>query len=100
MTKAKNDKNRTFNKLDKYCEDVWIINRPYIKGKKKTKTMLPEELISKMILYGSNENDLVIDFFVGSGTTAVCCKKHNRRFTGFEIDKFAYDFAIDRIKNI
>ena len=98
-TKKRQDKTRTFNKLINYEEDCWIINRPYRRGKKKTKTMLPEVLVRKMLLHGSNSGDLVTDFFVGSGTTPLMCKKNDRKFIGFEIDPKSYDFAIDRIKS-
>jgi site-specific DNA-methyltransferase (adenine-specific) len=50
-------------------------------------TQKPEKLIAKMILASSNENDLILDPFVGSGTTSVVAKKLNRRFVGIEIDE-------------
>lgn len=46
-----------------------------------------EELISKH----SNENDVVLDTFLGSGTTAIACKNKNRNFKGCEINKEYYD---------
>lgn len=70
------DKNRyKFNKIDHYPEDVLNIKREYWINKKKTPTRLPEELVCKLISYGSDEGDLVMDPFMGSGTTAVCAKK-------------------------
>jgi len=47
-------------------------------------TQKPEKLIAKLILASSNENDLVFDPFLGSGTTAVTAKKLSRRFLGIE----------------
>ncbi|HEV2416710.1 MAG TPA: site-specific DNA-methyltransferase [Terriglobia bacterium] len=47
-------------------------------------TQKPEKLIAKLILASSRENDLVFDPFVGSGTTAVVCKKLSRQFLGIE----------------
>lgn len=63
-------------------------------------TIKPLEYIKRMILNSSNENDIVLDPFAGSGTTAVACKELNRNFIGFEINKEYYDIAIDRINGI
>ena len=60
-------------------------------------TQKPEELIERLVLASSNIGDLVLDPFSGSGTTAVVCKKTNRNFIGFELDKEYYDKAVDRI---
>jgi site-specific DNA-methyltransferase (adenine-specific) len=50
-------------------------------------TQKPEKLLAKIILASTNENDLVFDPFLGSGTTAVTAKKLNRRFCGVEVDE-------------
>lgn len=68
-------------------EDVWLINKENKPSEKKNCNKLPEELILKMILYSSNENDLVGDFFLGNFTTAVVSKKVGRNVVGFEINK-------------
>ncbi len=47
-------------------------------------TQKPEKLLAKIILASSNENDLILDPFGGSGTTAVVAKKLNRNFVGIE----------------
>ena len=57
----------------------------------------PEALIRKLILHSSNEGDLVLDCFVGSGTTAVACKQLNRDFIGFEIDEKYVEMANKRL---
>jgi site-specific DNA-methyltransferase (adenine-specific) len=66
-------------------EDVWTINREYKPGRKKNKNELPLALLQKMLLYSSNEGDLVCDFFMGGGSTAIACIGLNRRFAGFEL---------------
>jgi site-specific DNA-methyltransferase (adenine-specific) len=66
-------------------EDVWIINREYKPRRKKNKNELPLSLLQKMILYSSNEGDLVLDFFLGGFSTARAAIGLNRRATGFEI---------------
>jgi site-specific DNA-methyltransferase (adenine-specific) len=75
----------TFNKIEHYPEDVWVINREYWKGRKKTPTKLPSELVKKILDYSSNPGDLVLDPFLGSGTVAVVSQKAGRHFLGFEI---------------
>ena len=47
----------------------------------------------------TNENELVLDFTMGSGSTGVACKNTNRDFIGIELDKSYYDIAVERIKN-
>lgn len=53
-------------------------------------TQKPEKLLAKLLLASTNENDLVLDPFLGSGTTSVVAKKLNRNYIGIEIEeKFA-----------
>ena len=44
-----------------------------------------KEIIKTLIKNGSDEGDIILDCFIGSGTTAVACKETARRFIGFEI---------------
>lgn len=60
-------------------------------------TQKPEKLIAKLILASSNENDVVFDPFLGSGTTAVVAKKLNRHFIGIEREKEYVALAIKRL---
>lgn len=78
-------------------EDVWIISREYWNGDIKTPTKLPAELIEKILMYSSKEDDLVLDPFLGSGQVAVVCKKMNRKYLGFEIVSEYYKFAKKRL---
>jgi len=78
-------------------EDVWNIKREYWHGDKKTPTKLPRELIEKIILYTSEEGDVVLDPFLGSGQVAVVSRMLNRRYVGFEIVREYYDFAKERL---
>ena len=50
-------------------------------------TQKPEKLLAKIILASTNENNLILDPFAGSGTTAATAKKLNRRFTAIEADE-------------
>lgn len=55
------------------------------------------ELFETLIKKHSNENDVVLDTFLGSGTTAIACKNTNRQFKGCEISKEYYDKIIKLI---
>lgn len=59
----------------------------------------PENLIKKFILNSSNKNDIILDVFMGSGTTAISCETEGRNWIGFEIDKDFYKDALKRIEN-
>lgn len=63
-------------------------------------TIKPEEQIENFIQLSSKEKDVILDAFVGSGTTAVACKNTNRRFIGFEYNKKYFEIATDRLKGI
>jgi len=96
---AKDKDDKSLHYKDK--EDVWIINREYWTGDEKTPTKLPAELIKKILEYSSEEGDLVLDPFLGSGQVAVVSKMMNRNYIGFEIVKSYYEFALKRLeKNI
>jgi len=79
-------------------EDVWIIKREYWTGDQKTPTKLPAELIKKILMYSSEEGDVVLDPFLGSGQVAVVSKMMKRQYIGFEIVKEYYEFAQKRLE--
>lgn len=60
-------------------------------------TQKPEKLLAKIILASSNENDVVFDPFLGSGTTAVVAKKLSRKFLGIELDEKYAAIAAKRL---
>ena len=60
----------------------------------------PIELPKRCILSTSLENDIVLDPLIGSGTTAVACKKLNRHFIGFEINSEYVAIANKRLANV
>jgi len=57
----------------------------------------PENLIRVLLKQYSNDNNLVLDPFMGSGTTAICSKQLGRRFIGFEIEQKYIDIANERL---
>lgn len=72
-------------------EDVWMINKEYHSNMIKNQNKLPEELLKKIILYSSNKNSIICDFFLGNFTTAIVSQKLNRIPAGFEINKNSFD---------
>ena len=61
---------------------------------------LPEELIERIIKTGSNPNDLILDPFMGSGTTGVVCKREGLDFIGMEINPKHLETAQKRIDKV
>jgi site-specific DNA-methyltransferase (adenine-specific) len=81
-------------------EDVFVINRDYSPNEMKNQNKLPEELIRKLIMYSSNPGDRVCDFFMGNFTTAYASLKLGRSVCGYELNKNAFDYHIDRLGDI
>lgn len=78
--------------------DVWNdIN--FYKEKHLHPTQKPLSLIERLITVSSNKKDIILDPFMGSGSTGVACQNLNRRFIGIEKDKKYFKIAYDRIKN-
>lgn len=80
----------------KRLTDVWFYDR--VSGKKQLhQNQKPLSLIEQCILKHSDKNEIVLDPFMGSGTTGVACVNTNRRFIGMELDKQYFDIAKERI---
>ena len=78
---------------------VWSISTPKNGEKEQGKhpTQKPLDLLKRIVLASTNENDVVLDPFCGSGTTGVACRNFgNRSFVGIEIDKNYCDLAKKR----
>lgn len=63
-------------------------------------TPKPERLIERILTLGSNEGDLVLDSFLGSGTTAAVAQKMNRRYIGIEMGDHAYTHCKVRLDKV
>ena len=61
-------------------------------------TQKPVELLEYLIKTYTNENDLVLDNCMGSGSTGVACKNLNRNFIGIELDENYFNIAKERIE--
>jgi len=68
-----------------------------IYGKTNHPTEKPINLIKKFICVNTNKGEVVLDCFMGSGTTAVACKQLGRNFIGFEINKEYINIANKRL---
>lgn len=56
------------------------------------------KIIKNLIINATDENDIVLDPFLGSGTTAVACKELGRRYIGIENNKEYVTIAINRLE--
>ena len=63
-------------------------------------TPKPERLIERVLTLGSNEGDIVLDSFLGSGTTAAVAQKIGRRYIGVEMGNHAYTHCAVRLKKV
>ena len=63
-------------------------------------TIKPLSIVKRHILHATQPSDIVLDPFMGSGTTAVACKETERQFIGFEIEPKWCKIANDRIDGI
>ena len=90
---------------DLQMRSTW--NLPICNGKERLKnngnkvhsTQKPEALLHRIILASSNKDDLILDPFLGTGTTAVVSKKLGRNYFGVEKEKNYFEAASKRIKN-
>jgi len=94
--------NDFLKKEGKQMRSVWAIGKPRIEEKKygKHPTQKPLELLERIILSSSSENDTILDPFCGSGTTGVASVRHGRTFVGIDlVQEYLDDFAIPRIQD-
>lgn len=93
------DKDKRLNPLGKSPDDVWYI--PNLVGKKTEKvdhpTQKPLEICDRIIKCSTNENDIVLIPFAGSGSELVKSKQLNRSFIGIEKEVKYYELAVARV---
>ena len=90
-------------KKEKIKGNVWIYSTGYNKSSKdkiafKHPAIFPEKLAEDHIKSWSNEGDLVMDIFSGSGTTHKMCLLNNRQYIGFELAQEYIDIENERLK--
>lgn len=101
----KNGKRWFPNPKGSLCSEVWDFSSQRHKTKVNGKiikpkhiTPKPHDMIERIIKASSNKGDLVLDCFMGSGTTAIVSKKNNRDYIGTELNKAYYEFCIQELK--
>ena len=93
----------TFNRLSDTYERPEIVCKLTPKSEKVNgghPTQKPVEVMEWLINRLSNESDLILDPFMGSGSTGVAALNTNRRFIGIELDKKYFNIAKNRLENI
>jgi DNA modification methylase len=97
-------KDKPMNKDTENYDDrkTWLVEPINITDKNlfSHPTIKPFEFVKRLIRNHSKENDIIADFFLGSGTTCVAAKELGRRYIGFEIDKKYFKIAQDRLNGI
>lgn len=90
-------KPKTFNFIN---QQKMVNIQKYVIGNKDSKhpTEKPLKVVDLLVQVSSNENDLVLDPFLGSGTTSIACHDLKRNFIGFELKKEYYDNAVLRLE--
>ncbi|WJG70436.1 DNA-methyltransferase [Spiroplasma ixodetis] len=88
-----------FKNEDKQMRSVWAITtpKPFEKNYGKHPSQKPLDLLKRIIIACTNENDIVLDPFMGSGTTGLACKIHNRNFIGIENNIEYFNLATKRL---
>ena len=81
------------------CGDRSVFNIKNTRDKKHPSEK-PIELMEKLILNSSNKGDIVLDPFLGAGSTAIACKNTGRQYIGIELDDKYFDIATERINNL
>jgi DNA modification methylase len=92
--------------LNEYCgihdplSSVWNVPHNIPKNERLHPTQMPEALVDRILKVASRPTDLVYDSFMGSGTTAVVCKKNGINWIGSELNPENYQNAINRLNSI
>ena len=83
-------------------KDVWTgsLTKPSEKKEGKHPTQKPEYLLERIILAATQEGDVVLDPFSGSGTTGVVANKLGREFIGIENEEEYIELMVRRIQKI
>ena len=85
-----------------HTKRTFYVSKKNSQDKKKYKhpTIKPIEIIKNLIINSSQEGDVILDCFMGSGTTGVACKELHRDFIGIEIDENYFEIAQNRINEV
>lgn len=90
------------NKIYRSLSNVWTDISPIVpwsEERVKHPTQKPIQIISRILEVFTNENNIILDPFAGSGTTGVVCKKLNRRYILIEKEKEYYKIIKERLRD-
>ena len=91
--------NKVWNEDGTKSDSRYYMKRQkFLQPKGKHNTMKPTELLKRFIELSSDEEGVVLDPFMGSGTTAIAAINTNRNYIGFELDEEYYNASLERIK--
>lgn len=79
--------------------NYWLVNTSDRGLQNQHPAVFPLQLATDHIISWSDENEIIFDPFLGSGTTAIACLNTNRNYIGCEIDKEYFEIAEKRIEN-
>jgi site-specific DNA-methyltransferase (adenine-specific) len=92
---------RSFSGSPCTCIDPeWEIVQTHKKGGNIHPTVKPIKLMSYLVILSSRKGDLVLDPYIGSGTTAIACRLHRRNYLGCDINKEWLTIALARLKAV
>lgn len=77
--------------------DVWDDINFYEEKDRIHPTQKPQKLLARLLLASSNAHDVILDPFMGGGSTALACMDHDRSYIGFEIDPEYYEKSLKRL---
>lgn len=88
-------------KPGKQMRSVWAIGTPNSEEKRygKHPTQKPEAVLERIVIASTNEGDIVLDPFVGSGTTGVAAARNARRFIGIDMERGFLEVASKRLSD-
>ena len=99
--KGADGKVETIERTERVMDNVWQIPLLHAQAERLDfQTQKPEALLKRIILASSNPGDLVLDCFIGSGTTAAVAQKLGRRWIGCDINKGAIQLTSKRLQGI
>ena len=91
-------KDKDFKKTYEYKNPTTLIEFDKIRKGSLHPTQKPTDLLEYLIKTYTNENETVLDFTMGSGSTGVACMNTNRKFIGIELDNNYFNIAKQRIE--
>ena len=91
-------KKKNTGKMNSKCKKNWFIHSTG--SSKFHPTEKNHKLLQELILDNTNENDLIVDTCMGSGSTGIVAIKNKRNFVGIEIDEKYFNIAKERISSI